>query len=443
MDSNTSISKQADRLSGSAGRVKRQLAFGVAVAVSVLAFSGSFVGGTTQAAEGLDERSVQFRTEFGLDLSSANFAEASARPNSTAEYGVPLTQAEVDDLEARRLREPLIADLQTALLGVPNFGGLYIDQTRGGLVQASFVGDLPQAESSVNDLVPDGVTIEFRSVLYTEAQLVDGVGAVTKDTDYQASLGVSVLEVYPDIKTNRTQVGIFPYSARAAASMGERYGDIVSVYAAQPQHPTACTNRANCPGPPLQAGIQLYDPGCTTGFIGRKNSTTDYVLLTAGHCANLVPAGHVYQHPNNVNIGTMGVEVFYSGSNADAGWIQMSDSLKSNRVYLSPTSYFPINGRQTQAQEVIGMTVCASGRITGYACGTLVAKGFSITLSGTLLHNQRAGSYPLQSGDSGGPIFAFNKAFGIQSGINTAGNGIYSHVTYVESMLNVVVNTSP
>lgn len=135
-------------------------------------------------------------------------------------------------------------------------------------------------------------------------------------------------------------------------------------------------------------------------------------------------------------------ETYHTGSNADAMVIRIQSSLASNRVYNTPTSWFGMATTQTTGQEVIGQAVCQSSRVSGYTCGTLYAKGFSITYSGgTTLYDQRSATYTVNSGDSGGPIFYATQARGVQSGKNEAGRAIYSHITNVTSAIGMTVNT--
>jgi hypothetical protein len=257
-------------------------------------------------------------------------------------------------------------------------------------------------------------------------------------------LGTQLNEAYSDVPSNTVKLGIAPYSDDLAAKLRDHYGDAVSVYYAGPGETTGCSTRDNCPGPPLRAGIRLYDPGCTTAFLGRYN--TYDVILSAGHCANLVPAGHIYQHPDGVTIGGSGngqmlKEVYYSGSKADAMVIRIGSGYRSNYIYYTAGSSFPVFALQQRSQEVGGMVVCQSSRVSGYTCGSLYAWDFSITYKdGTTLYNQRSATYVVNDGDSGGPVFYSNTAYGIQSGRNDPGRAIYSHITHVVALIGMTVN---
>lgn len=107
--------------------------------------------------------------------------------------------------------------------------------------------------------------------------------------------------------------------------------------------------------------------------------------------------------------------------------------------------------QQRGAGEWVGMSICLSGRQRGEdaSCGQLYAIDFSFTACtsqspptcATLAH-QRSATYTAISGDSGGAVFTSNVAVGIHSSVNTAGRGIYGHITYALSYFGVTLCTT-
>lgn len=385
---------------------------------------------------------LRFREEFGLTTEIA--AVSAIKPSAASEraFGLPLTAEELRDLEGRIAAEAAIAQLQAQLRTIPSFAGLYIDQAAGGVVDIAFTDD-PSLHADVLASQAVGLPTRTRQVALNEADLLELNEIVAHDREALAGLGIQANEVHADIRNNVVRIGVEPFTSAVVQTIHERYGEAIEVYEASPADPTTCTNRNNCPGPPLRGGLQLYDPGCTTAFLGVYNGY--HVILSAGHCANLVPGGHIYQHPNGTpigNIGTMLKETYYTGSTADAMVIRVGSSYASNRVYYTPTSWFGMATTQTTGQEVIGQAVCQSSRVSNYTCGTLYAKGFSIIYTdGTTLYDQRSATYTVNSGDSGGPVFYTTQARGVQSGVNTAGRAIYSHITNVKSAIGMTINT--
>lgn len=398
------------------------------------------VGLASNPADYADD--LRFREEFGLTTELAAIAAIKPTASSEEAFGLPLTAEELRDLEDRVAAEPAIAQLQAHLRTIPSFAGLYIDQEAGGVVDIAFAED-PSLHNDAIASHPIGLPSRTRQVAISETDLLRLNERVAHDREALDSLGIQANEVYPDIRANVVMIGVEPFTPGVVQTLHQRYGDAIEVYQASPAGLTACTNRNNCPGGPLRGGLHLSDPGCTTAFLGLYNGYD--VILSAGHCADLVPSGHTYQHPDNTaigNIGTMLKETYHTGSNADAMVIRIQSSLASNRVYNTPTSWFGMATTQTTGQEVIGQAVCQSSRVSGYTCGTLYAKGFSITYSGgTTLYDQRSATYTVNSGDSGGPIFYATQARGVQSGKNEAGRAIYSHITNVTSAIGMTVNT--
>lgn len=416
------------------------LAMGLSIVLGSIAPFPAFAQNTPPTGEDL-----RFRAEFGLSADPAYVAEVRAAGWSDEDYGVPLTPDEVAEIDARVAAEPQIAALQDQLRKtVPAFGGLYIDQAGGGVVDVAFT-DEPAQYAAVMAPYLKGLEVRTRRVTYTEAELLRLNNRIAGERDIHRAMGIATNEVYPDIRANAVKVGIDPYGPAEADALMSRYGIAARIFAAGPGVHTACTNRDNCPGPPLVAGLHLFDSPCTNAFLGRYNdgSGDKQVTLSAGHCADLVAAGHTYQHPNNVNLGKAIKEVYATGSNADAMIVQIPAALRSNRIYYTTGSWFPVFELQSRSEEVDGMVVCQSSRISGYTCGELYAWGFSITYAdGTTLYNQRSATYAVAGGDSGGPVFRGNEARGIQSGVNTAGRAIYSHISYVVAAIGMVVHTS-
>lgn len=420
-------------------RVSRRVAT-LAAACLIAATTFPSIGLAADPADYADD--LRFREEFGLTTEIAAVSAIVPSAESEAAFGVPLTAEELADLERRVAAEPAIAQLQAHLRKTPSFAGLYIDQAAGGVVDIAFTDD-PSLHADMLASQAVGLPTRTRQAALSEADLLKLNDLVAYDREALADLGIQANEVYPDIRANVVMVGVEPLTPAVVQTLHKRYGEAIEVYAASPAELTVCTDRNNCPGPPLRGGLQLYDPGCTTAFLGVYSGY--HVILSAGHCANLVPGGHIYQHPNNTaigNIGTMLKETYYTGSKADAMVIRIQSAYASNRVYYTPSSWFGMATTQTTSQEVIGQAVCQSSRVSGYTCGTLYAKGFSIIYEdGTTLYDQRSATYTVNDGDSGGPVFYTNQARGVQSGRNEPGRAIYSHITNVKSAIGMTINT--
>jgi hypothetical protein len=95
------------------------------------------------------------------------------------------------------------------------------------------------------------------------------------------------------------------------------------------------------------------------------------------------------------------------------------------------------------------MLVCKYGRLTGYTCGTIVNTSFwpAYVPSGDATFIQVTDDQNLTStGDSGGPWYSGNTAFGITSGetcLIGCNDAIYVATNYIESGLGVTILTGP
>jgi hypothetical protein len=409
----------------------------------IFAFSGLEPASSVQAV-GVDDMAdaIRFRTEFGLDSDPTHIAAITLDPNSSRVYGVALSPDEATEMERRAEVESQLEPLNTYLRSLPEFGGAYIDQAAGHVFVLGFTSIAAADEERIAGFLPSGTAIRMLEVANSEADLRDVQAWVTNDSRWLADLGTHALEIPVNPRTNRVEIGLTRLDEAIAASMNERYGkDRVALYETTTAL-TDCVDRNHCHNP-LRAGLQLYDAGCSTGF--GVYAGASYYLLTAGHC---YIAGHVYQHPNGTDLGIMVDESFEANSSFDGGIVPVPTAQRYSRIWSTNASWFPVISVQTRAQEMVGQSVCLSGRqrADGASCGTVYAIDFPFDAchnpqcsSWTHLVHQRSGTYPVAIGDSGGAVWRVNQAMGVQSSINLAGRGIYSHVSYMQAALNVSV----
>ncbi len=402
-----------------------------------------------QSAVAVDKAEVlRFRTEFGLPTDTATLNEAANDAAHTMEFGIPLLPAEAADLRWRDEVGSHIPPLGRTLerdFG-STFGGIYMDQAARGTVDVAFTDQPEQHRSVVQGAFPEGTVVRLRHVENTLRYLQDVQADLDARSDDFRSRGVVLLNTEVQIRTNRVEVGVSFAPDWLVSEITAKYGsEVVSVYVTSRPETTVCTSRNSCtdniPGSTsaLRAGTQLYDSGCSFAFGAIFDQSGTKGVLTAGHCADLVPAGHIYQHPNNTNMGAMLDETWAQNTSADAGFVDVADSRVTNRVYFTSSFWYSITAQQPRSEEYVGMQVCLSGRMRGEAisCGQLYAIDASPVLSGVQMYHQRTATYTTVSGDSGGAVMnAGNKAFGIQSGKLSPDYGnraVYSHISYVLS----------
>jgi hypothetical protein len=203
---------------------------------------------------------------------------------------------------------------------------------------------------------------------------------------------------------------------------------------------------------------------CTAGFTGRSRGPSGhYVLLTAGHCLylNTTLFNGSWDSPwlakneagDLASISDTYAKMFAGFEGKDAGAINVFLHsylrvpapapwvvVKESSTTTGDTQY-PIRG---DAKSVMGKVLCRSGAVTGTHCAAVSDLGSSITLEGPdgntyTLHNlgelDMCDALP---GDSGGPIYKKNKAYGMHVGAGVGPFSCYEFYQGIRSAQNVL-----
>jgi hypothetical protein len=179
---------------------------------------------------------------------------------------------------------------------------------------------------------------------------------------------------------------------------------------------------------------------CTSGFAVKLPDGSERIT-TAGHCDNA-------QSYNGKNLIFMW-EV-YTGP-FDIQWHRTEDFTVTNKIQDSNTgSTRTITATKHRNNQIIGGYVCKYGMTSGYTCGYISDKNYCPAYvpncSATFIRvDNTAGYNDLSSaGDSGGPWFLVETAYGTDSG--TPGpdhnDAIYMAVNYLDE-IGVYVMTAP
>lgn len=195
------------------------------------------------------------------------------------------------------------------------------------------------------------------------------------------------------------------------------------------------------PSVDIYGGLGLSN-GCTSGFAVQQQGTTVTGILTAGHCGNTTSYAGV-NLPFQAGL--------YSGSH-DEQWHTIPGLTPRNRVATNPIGgWTAITSRAYASAQAIGSWVCKYGTATMFGCGTLDNKGFCaawVPNFNCTYHMVSNDDLDLSSpGDSGGPVFRLNSAWGLTSGstgnIHTLCqcNLVYTPLNYVEPGMGVWVLT--
>jgi len=195
----------------------------------------------------------------------------------------------------------------------------------------------------------------------------------------------------------------------------------------------------------IYGGLSLRN--CTSGFAVKKWDLWSWSwikgITTAGHCSNT-------QSYNGNNLPFQSQN--WAGS-YDIQWHTAPGYTVTNKIQSqSWGSTRTITAKKSRNNQQIGEYVCKYGMTTYYTCGYICSKDFNPQTQQNnvptfILVNNTAGWNVLASyGDSGGPWFKGNTAYGTLKGVFTsgpnAGDAYYMAVNYVESGLGVTVITS-
>ncbi|HYH46304.1 MAG TPA: S1 family peptidase [Thermoanaerobaculia bacterium] len=186
----------------------------------------------------------------------------------------------------------------------------------------------------------------------------------------------------------------------------------------------------------LYGGLPLST--CTTGFVvqdasGRRG------LLTSGHC----PDSQSYNGTPLVFRGQVFRRKF------DVQW-HSSDNFHFTPTFDSGVFVRPCQGIVPRGSQAIGSYVCKKGRAAGVACGVIVSTTFD---PGTAIPDGIAkfirvdnvfGGNLSQAGDSGGPWYSGNLAYGIHTGVpgDDRNDAFYMAINFA-SKLGVSVVLAP
>ncbi|GAB2760166.1 S1 family peptidase [Amycolatopsis magusensis] len=262
----------------------------------------------------------------------------------------------------------------------------------------------------------------------TAAEQVAATGAVAKVVKHSAAQlesAQTALEAVPavahtsigkDATTNQIVVTIADAAQGTDALLAEvgKLGDQVRV-----QHVAGEMTPAILNGEAITGGGSR----CSAGFNTNKGGQN--YIVDAGHCTGAVA--------NWDGIGPS-VEASFPGN--DYGLIQNNSGDAPGAVTLWNGSSQPITsaGNATQGQEI-----CKSGSTTNLTCGSVTATDVTVNYPQGAVDGLIQTSASVNSGDSGGCLFAGSVGVGITSGMG-GGSSFFQPVTEALGAYGVTLN---
>jgi PKD repeat protein len=180
------------------------------------------------------------------------------------------------------------------------------------------------------------------------------------------------------------------------------------------------------------------DPGmCTGGFTVRHNYSYQVGITTAAHCGN-------YQTFQGYPL-PFAAEAFYDS--ADVQWHTACPYTEVTNEFNSGIGYRACVGTRGRADQTVGTYVCKWGTTTGRTCGYITSRhaepSYVPNSDDTFVRVEGYGATLSAPGDSGGPWFLENIAYGINSGAYSDGDAIYMPINYLDRIGVSVLTYNP
>lgn len=313
-----------------------------------------------------------------------------------AQTGVSVDEA------VRRLRlQKEIGDLDATLATEEpaTYAGLWIDDKSGYRVVARFTD--PAAEARLRARVTGGRLadlVETRSAQWSLAELRkqrNEVRVQARGAKIRTNSDINVFE-------NRVEVYVLDESkltaamAKAGAHLPE---GVVVRQSARLAEPAALTG-----------GTFLSD--CTAGFTVQAPNG-ELGISTAGHCGNTQYVSGVLLPFRREN----------RGGDYDVQWHSACDLLQVTNQFESGYGMRSVVGTRSRNSQAIGTYVCKWGKATYRTCGWIESKDYDpdgLTdfnpFDGSFIRVDGHGANLVDPGDSGGPWFVEDVAYGITTG---------------------------
>jgi hypothetical protein len=338
-------------------------------------------------------------------------------------HGVSLLEGEAQ-LATMDIARELQADLRASQSDA--FGGLWISHEPHFQVVVNMLeGQESRALPYIDKLGLADVT-QVVAATYTEDELHRDQDAVATKVPLGGSYATGI-----DIRLNRVNVYV------------ESEQD-VAVYKEAEFAPSVVVVQKDLPTPQVQiyGGLTLSN-GCTSGFSVQKINSSTEGVTTAGHCTNAATyAGVALTFIDDQHVDRV-----------DAQWYTTPGGLTDPNIIRDDQngSTRAITSRRTRSEMMVGDHVCHYGMTSHYGCGDIddVSYGTESCVLGssppdnTYIYVNNTGGDIGEDGDSGGPWFLNNRAWGThvcgQEGIGDNGDGIFMAQNFL-SNIGVVVD---
>jgi hypothetical protein len=151
---------------------------------------------------------VRLRIEYGLRHDLAWIRQVEADSTAVMDFRVPMLPAETASLFARN---ELTAPVQRALNGyghTDEFGGLYTDNAKGGVVVLLGTTDPAIHEAAIRPKLPLCHAVEFRQVRWSDLELRRWQDRISADVDWMTGIAAVAIGIGADTVENVVDIDI-------------------------------------------------------------------------------------------------------------------------------------------------------------------------------------------------------------------------------------------
>ncbi len=314
----------------------------------------------------------------------------------------------IHQLMLQDLAGNLAAEL--AVKEVDTFAGLWIQHTPQFRIFVQFTQFGKETIRSYIENGPLADIVDVRIAMVSLAELEAAQAAVLlniRDLNIPIESGINVFQ-------NRVELYVIKRSQFDTALQEARIQ--------LPKHVTVITvNELSADTTDIFAGLALSR--CTSGF-SVTNSSGTKGITTAAHCSNSLKY-------NGTNLPFMGAA---HGGSYDVQW-HTAPGFTVRNLAFDGTSNRYVYSTIHRNNQALNSWVCKYGKITGYGCGFIIDKNYRPTTPGswsaTFIRVHRDGVDLCQGGDSGGPWFLGNTAYGIMKS-QIGYDAVYMAINYVD-----------
>ncbi|MEU3018244.1 S1 family peptidase [Nocardiopsis sp. NPDC007018] len=367
---------------------------------------------------------------FGLVLSATPGAIAgtASLPQS------PTPEADAVSMQEALQRDLGLTPLEADELLTAQDQAFEVDEAAAEAAGDAYGGSVFDTESlELTVLVTDPSAVDAVEATGAEAELVsygiEGLDAIVEELN-AADAVPGVVGWYPDVASDTVVLEVLEGSgADVDGLLADAGVDASAVEVTSSEQPELYAQ--------IIGGLAYTMGGrCSVGFAA-TNASGQPGFVTAGHCGRV---------GTQVTIGD-GRGVFeqsvFPGN--DAAFVRGT----SNFTLTNLVSRYNTGGYATvtgHSQAPIGSSVCRSGSTTGWHCGTIQARGQSVSYPEGTVTNMTRTTVCAEPGDSGGSYISGTQAQGVTSGgsgnCRTGGTTFYQEVTPMVNSWGVRLRTS-